>query len=187
MRVWAIALLVTSIACGDRVVYRPLIVDVQNVSATADVLVLKVLAGDDVEQTCGTINLANVQNLSTPYEARWLRESGTERQLDLPEIDSDRAVVVVYTEDERGVAIQLACGEIEYKEIESGRITLRLSTKMARIILPWRMCLARSSSIGCSGEVEWRKYSSPIATIMINKRSWSSNASGRSSQKTRST
>jgi hypothetical protein len=118
----------TLLSCGDRVVYRPLTIDVQNMSATAQTLVLKVFAGE--ERSCTAINLVNVQSLSTPYESRWMRDAAGERQLDVPQIDADRAVVVVYTEDANGLAIQIACSEVEYTEIESGLITLRLSARV---------------------------------------------------------
>lgn len=162
-------------ACGDRVVYRPLLLDVQNVSATADALIVKVIAGDDIgDRSCSEINLANVQAIETEYQGRWMRSDGSNnRQVDLPEIDADRALVVVYTEDSNGAAIQIACSAIEYSEIESGRIVLRLSMRMARIIPSWSTSSDRSSSTGSSVAVEWPKFFSRIATITIKKRSWS--------------
>jgi hypothetical protein len=166
----ALALFALAAACGDEVAYRPLVVEVENLSAAAEVLVIKVIAG---EGSCGVIDLSNVQSIATPYEARWIRDAGAERQIAIPKIDEDRAVVVVYTEDSRGVAIQLACSEIEYADIESGRITLRLSARTAGIISPWRMCSARSSSNGCSGGVEWRRSSSPAEPITRTRTRWS--------------
>lgn len=158
-------------SCGDRLVYRPLTIDVQNMSASAETLVLKVFAED--EQVCSAINLVNVQSFATPHESRWMRSSAGERQIDLPPIDSDRAVIVVYTEDANGAAIQLACTRIDYSQIENRFISLRLSARMTRIISPWRTYSARSSWIGSSDAAGWRRCSSPAAWIERSKRSWS--------------
>src|SRR5262249_61799943 len=106
------------------------------------------------------------------------------REVDLPKIDEDHAVVVVYTEDANGAAIQIACSEIEYAEIESGRITLRLSARMARIISSWRMCSARSSSIGSSGAAGWGRASSPPLSTSEGTPHWSPNASAPASRTT---
>lgn len=167
----AIVAAITLASCGDRMAYRPLTIDVQNMSANAETLVLKVFAGE--EQVCSAINLVNVQSFATPYESRWMRSTAGERQIEVPAIDSDRAVIVVYTEDASGVAIQLACTRIEYAQIEDGFISLRLSARMARIIRPWRTFSARSSWIGSSDAAGWRRCSSPAAWIARSNRSWS--------------
>jgi hypothetical protein len=173
-RLPVLALCAAAAGCGDRLVYRPLSIDVQNLSATAQAVVLKVFEGEQV--TCATINLANVQSFAASHESRWMRDSAGERQLEVPRIDADRAVVVVYTEDGNGAAIQIACSAIEYTEIETGLITLRLSATMAHIIAPWGTSSDRSSSIVSSVAAEWRRCSSPADSIAKSTHRWSSNA-----------
>jgi hypothetical protein len=185
MKRLALCALLACAHCGDREVFRPLTLDIQNISATASTLVVK--AFTDPELGCAAYTLLTVQSENTSHEARWVRADGADRRVELPPIEEERAVLVVYTEDSAGVAIQLACAEVEYGDLENRLITLRLSSRMASILRPWRTCSARSSWSDCSDGEGWRKFSSRTGSIENSIITWSSSAFDPISRTTRST
>jgi hypothetical protein len=141
---WVAGCLLT--ACGAEVAYRPLAVEIQNVAVAAETVTLKVFPSDT--RPCDSVVLTNVQTLETAHTATWIRSSGQPRELTVPRLAHDRVSVVVYTEDAGGAAIQLACTEVRFADIETSRITVRLPRALASIMHPWRTCSARSSSSG---------------------------------------
>lgn len=166
------------VGCGGRHAYRSLAVDVEGVSRLAESLVLAVFP-KSTGQMCAAISLSNVASLSAPISARWTR--GAERSLSVPEVDEDDVVVVVYTEDAAGKAIQLACVDVRWADIQDGLLSLRLSE--VAMMRPWQRRSVPSSSSTCSVEGGWRRSSSRIDE---DKRSASSSSgSGRISRRAR--
>ena len=67
---------------------------------------------------------------TTENRAEWLRSrDGDDRQLTLPELETFEVTLVAYAEDAASTVIQFACITVDYAQIESPNVTLRLSTR----------------------------------------------------------
>jgi hypothetical protein len=128
-RILPLALVLLS--CGEDVRLRPLVLDVQGLSSRAERLVVMLFPGTE-EQTCVGLDLSNVNALSAPFMAEWVRAQGGERRFEFPSIEERAVTIVAYSEDAQGMPIQLGCTQIDFVDIESPEATLRLSMRVAQ-------------------------------------------------------
>jgi hypothetical protein len=123
-----VGLLALLSACGAKVIYRMLDVEIDGLSAQAAKLTLEVFPAS-ADESCTSITLQTVQSLRAPVSATWTRSSGADRVLMVQGVDEPGATVVVYTEDSTGRAIQLACAPVTYEMIELGTVAVTLSAR----------------------------------------------------------
>jgi hypothetical protein len=116
------------VACGPEVVLRPLELEIGGLSSRAEVLVVQLYPGS-AGRTCDGVGLGSVKGLTAPYMSSWNR-SAADRKLVLPDVEEDRVTVIVYSEDATGAAIQFACTEIAYEDLESPEFQIQLSARI---------------------------------------------------------
>lgn len=126
----ALALLLggLGLACGPRTIHRPVELFVGGLSGRAAALVVLVFP-ESAGVGCVDVSLATVQTLDAPTRAEWRRAEMPERGLQLEATDEGEITVVVYAEDEVGAAIQLACRQVDYADLEVPEISLQLSAR----------------------------------------------------------
>lgn len=123
-----LAILGALAGCGPTVVHRPLELFVGGLSGRAETLVVLIFPGPGAP-ACPSIQLDTVQSREAPHRAEWQRAGSEKRGLALPDVDADQLTLVAYSEDAAGAAIQLACVELEYADLESPEVSLQLSTR----------------------------------------------------------
>ena len=115
-------------ACGGPTVHRPLELFVGGLSGQAVKLVVLVFP-ESTGQTCAGLSSANIQAVSAPIRAEWVRGEDVARGLALEAVDEGRITLVAYSEDEAGQAIQFVCEQVEYAELESPDLSIQLSAR----------------------------------------------------------
>ena len=119
----------SALGCGEDPRFRPLIIDVQGLSALADFLIIQLLPAPNAP-SCGQVNEANVNSLQAPIRLVWTRTSSSARELAAPSIEADTVTVVAHTETGAGAVLQLGCRQVDYLDIESPEIEIILSRAM---------------------------------------------------------
>jgi hypothetical protein len=117
-------------ACGPGLARRPLVVELEGLSARADTLVVKMFP-ESTGQTCQGVSVRTAPSLGAPHFAQWTRGGG-ERRLELPEIDDERLTLIAYGL-RTGEAIQFACREVSFSdigELDIGVLVLTLSRRV---------------------------------------------------------
>lgn len=128
---WLVAICLTW-ACGPRLLFRPLDLEVQGLSSRAERLVVLVFP-EETGQRCAELSLEGAPALTAPISFVWERSSEAPRQAEFPDIEGMTVTVVAYSEDASGTPIQFACDEIDYADVESPEITLTLSARNASL------------------------------------------------------
>lgn len=112
--------------CGPQTVHRPIELFISGLSGRADSLVVLIFVESE-RSTCGDVTLDTVQDLDSKRRVQWQRGEG--RGLALPEVDEGAVVLVAFSEDAGGTAIQFVCTQIDYADIESPDVTIELSAR----------------------------------------------------------
>ncbi len=131
MRAALIPLLVLA-ACGTEEINRPLPLEIDGLSARAQVLVLKVFEAD-TGQTCRGVTLDTVAALAAEHEQTWERTSMAPRSLEVPALTTESMTIVAYALDAAGAPMQFLCTEIDFagiSELPEGVLIVTLSQRM---------------------------------------------------------
>lgn len=126
-RTVALMLALGFLGCGEETVRRPLALDIRNLSAQAETLVITILPGGNAP-ACTQVNSANATAFSG-IQLGWTRSSQEPRSFDVDNIDTENVTVIAYSLDATGRLLQLACVEIRYFEIESPEVEVFLETQ----------------------------------------------------------
>lgn len=81
---------------------------------------------------CTSVGLENASSFSSDLEVKWERSAGLERELELPEVDSEKITLVAFTSDAQENVIQFACIEVTLEligDLDVGVLELRLSRR----------------------------------------------------------
>jgi hypothetical protein len=135
-RILATLALAAFASCGAPHIDRPLPIEIKGLSSRATKLILGVYPKSAM-MSCQQTTVENVAMLTPPYHAEWDRESGADRTLELPTLDTDGVTIIAYSKDINSVTIQFACQYIEYKDLggtaleaSNGVLVLTLSQRM---------------------------------------------------------
>jgi hypothetical protein len=117
--------------CGGQDRSRALEIELEGLSARAEILVLKIFPGTNV--TCVTLNMENVSTTDAPIEAQWVRSDGTDRNFSLPSIEEEAITIAAYSQNAQGRSIQFVCQQLEFTDVANlplGLLRLVLSARV---------------------------------------------------------
>lgn len=117
------------VACGSEIL-RPLEIDVLGLSARAEVFVLKVVPGGQID--CASVSLDSVRGIEAELVTRWVRSEGQARSAELPVVEEGAVTVIAHAEDAGGAVIQYACQRLSFEDIAdlpTGALELTLSRR----------------------------------------------------------
>lgn len=102
--------------CGGGDATQPLAVEIQGLSARADVLVVK-LIGRSTGQTCAGVSLTTAPQVSASHTAQWVRSAMDERRLELPVLPEPSMTIIAYALDAASTPIQFLCHEVTFDAV----------------------------------------------------------------------